>query len=132
MNEQMNEQKPERGSPEHRDRVGLRKLGDPAGFRFYSWEAFDVGDVAIVKMVGCVVTKFITRGPRKGRPKYDGEPRTVYVSEAEMVAECARWEAETGKCGRCMGVGQEWAGWSSDTGTRTETCRRCSGSGSKP
>lgn len=109
----------------HRENVALRKLGNPDGFMFYAWHCLDA---SIVKMTGCVPTRNYTRGKRKGQPDYGSGPaKVVYVAEVEVKAEYARYEAETGHCGECMGEGHVFAGWSVDAGTKHRTCPKCNG-----
>jgi hypothetical protein len=110
----------------HRERLALRKLGNPAGFEFYRWEA--VGDAVVMR--GCVCSgATYTKGKDKGRIKYDGPQRTVVVTEAEEAAERARFVQETGKCGECCGDGREFARWDHIEGTTYRPCRKCKGSG---
>ena len=76
----------------HNERVGLRKLNvtDPR-FRFFAWECVGTDSV---KLTGCVVTRTITRGPRKGQPAYDKPHVVAVVTEAERTQERERWEAD--------------------------------------
>lgn len=108
--------------------VGLRKLGNPEGFRFFRWEFIDPDTYL---MTGCVVTKTYTRGPKKGRPKYDGERRNVAVTEAEIEAAREAWAIETSKCGHCSGSGKRWRGWSAADGHRYDACPKCDGTGER-
>jgi len=110
----------------HRERVALRKVGNLENFKFFAWEHVG-GDATI--MEGCVTVKLVQKGKRKGLPAYEGERVRVVVTDAEIVAEAARYAAETGNCPDCMGSKEEWRGWARDTGHRYETCRRCGGSG---
>lgn len=116
-----------------REQIGRRKLGNPAGFRFYSWEAIGSGrpEDRDVLMTGCVVTRHYSKGKNKGRPVYDGPPLKVVVTEAEEAAERARIEAE-GRCGECQGEGTVFGGWHHITGTEYRECRRCRGTGKPP
>lgn len=114
-------------SPTHRETVGLKKLGSPAGFVWYRWEAIG----ADVILTGCVSSGVITKGARKGRPKYDGPKQQVVVTVMEEDAELARYEAETGECGHCMGDGKEFASWHHINGTTWRECRSCHGSGKR-
>jgi hypothetical protein len=113
---------------DHRKAVGLRKLGSPIGFEFYRWEVIS-GDSTL--LTGCVVTRTYSKGPRKGRPVYDGQAMKAVVTEDEEQAECVRYESETGQCGTCGGDGKEFDGWNHNTGTKWRECRRCSGTGKK-
>ena len=111
----------------HNERVGLRKLNvtDPR-FRFFAWECVGTDSV---KLTGCVVTRTITRGPRKGQPSYDKPHVVAVVTEAERTQERERWEAETGHCGECLGSGQVMKRWNHITGTEYRPCTPCGGSG---
>ena len=107
----------------HRERVALRKLNAPEGFEFYKWQC--VGTDA-VELTGCVPTRTISKGPRKGKPDYkSGKALVAVVTEAEEQAEEARWCAETGKCGRCLGEGKVFAGWHYINGTTYRQCPDC-------
>lgn len=112
--------------PDMRERVARKKLGNPEDFKFYGYEAIEAGDV---KMTGCVTTRMFTKGPRKGQPAYEGKPRSVVVSKAEIRLERDAYELSTGRCGDCLGDGLEMAGWSR-AGTIYRPCPRCTGSGS--
>jgi len=112
-----------------REQIGARKLGNPEGFRFYRWEFIDP-DTTV--MTGCVVTRMVTRGKRKGLPVYDGKPLTVAVQDREIAEARAKYEMETGNCGGCMGSKQEWLAWHHDSGNEFGTCRACNGTGKVP
>lgn len=110
----------------HREVVANRKLGDVPGFQWYRFEC--VGDDAIV-FTGAIVVGTVTKGPRKGRPKYAKETRSVVVTDAEEHAEYRRFESETGKCGTCLGKGRVCCGWHHIEGTKYRDCSKCHGSG---
>lgn len=110
-----------------RDRLALRKLGNPKGFRFFRYE-FIQPETTL--MTGCIVTRTYQKGPKKGRPVYDGDQVMVCVTDAEIAAEERAYEAETGRCARCLGEQQEWAGWSAVAGHKYQRCSGCGGSGS--
>lgn len=78
-------------------------------------------------------TRILTRGPRKGEEAWNTKDSvTLIVSKSEVRDEEARFERESGHCFVCGGSGQEWAGWSKDTGSRTKPCERCHGTGKAP
>jgi hypothetical protein len=110
----------------HHTAVGMRKAGSPDGFQFFCWER--IGTDAL-KLTGCVVTRSYAKGPRKGRPCYNGKRVSVVVTDAEAEAERTRYELETGQCGECMGSGQVFRSWSVDEGTKTRPCDVCGASG---
>jgi hypothetical protein len=110
----------------HRERVALVKMGNPDGdFRFYEWRC--IGPDVLV--AGCVVTRTYTKGKKKGTPVYDGPRLEAVVTDAEVSAERARFEQETGKCGECCGDGQVFKGWHYQTGASYRPCRVCAGTG---
>lgn len=113
--------------PDIRERVARKKLGDPADFKFYGYEV--IGDARDILMTGCVTTKLITRGERKGQPAYEGKPQRVVVTRGEIAAAAEAYEASTGKCSECLGDGLAFAAWSHITGTTWRKCQKCSGSG---
>jgi hypothetical protein len=94
------------------------------GWKAYRWERADEDSI----ITGDIPHGVYKTGKRKGRPKFIGNGRKVVVTNAEMQAHAAAWEAATGKCWDCKGTGQTWAGWSKAEGTRYRTCQRCNGS----
>lgn len=92
-------------------------------------------DWTATRVVGSVVTDFITRGPRKGKPNYRKLDRSLFLTTTVMDDDhkswLADWETETGKCHTCEGTGKEWALWSADAGSKYRTCTRCEGDGLK-
>jgi hypothetical protein len=113
-------------SPDFYHIAASRKFTAPPGFAWYRWEA--IGPDAVI-LTGCVSSGLYAKGPRKGRPKYDGPPVRLVVTQREYEAEVARYESETGKCARCGGDGQAWAGWHHETGHEFKACRRCAATG---
>lgn len=73
-------------------------------------------------------TKRLT-GPADGKAVFDRPHVTVLVTREEALAEQARYEAETGKCGECLGLGEQVCGWSRDHGRMLRSCSACAGSG---
>lgn len=98
------------------------------GWKPYAYEVMEGGCL----VTGCVPSGVFTRGPRKGEPKFrpatPGTELRVIVSDADMQAAIAEYEA-SGTCFRCKGTGQQWAGWSVAEGTKYCDCRRCNGGG---
>ncbi|QSQ14082.1 hypothetical protein [Myxococcus landrumensis] len=90
-------------------------------------------DQAHCLVSGGVYSTLVKSGPRKGKPNYGkpdpGTERRLVISFVELDACKAQWEAETGKCSKCGGSGEEGAGWSKEGGSRYRTCTRCNGSG---
>ena len=66
--------------------------------------------------------------PHKKKDKLD----TYWIDCEKFDAWCIQWEQRTGKCHRCTGAGQEFAGWSKASGTRYRECPRCKGDGKRP
>jgi len=101
------------------------------GWQGYRWQASE-GDDSII--TGCVPSGVISRGPRKGRPKFrppqPGTERIVVVSKAEMLALAAEFE-RSGTCWDCKGSGEVVA--SSGINFRNfRPCKRCAATGRTP
>lgn len=111
----------------HRERVAWRKLGSPEHFHFFAWECIRGTDA--VKVTGCVVTRRVTKGPRKGELAYDEPHRVAVVTDPEVAEERARYIAETGNCGECLGTAQVFHRWDHLTGTEYRPCSRCGATG---
>jgi hypothetical protein len=112
----------------HAEAVAIRKIGNRAGFRFYRWECIGEDDMLLT---GCVCNSVYTRGPHRGLPKYDGDAVQAVVSGAELAAERARYEAQTGKCSDCLGTARTVASCGV-SGTKYRPCAACKGSGKPP
>jgi hypothetical protein len=82
-----------------------------------------------IEVEGAIPTGVFKSGPRKGRPKWPKELQTIWMRRRDMDRVAIEWEKETGKCHKCDGTGQEWAGWNKEEGRKTRKCDRCSGSG---
>ena len=83
------------------------------------------------KLIGTEPIGTISRGPRKGRPKWPPlVPWRAVLISAEQVAKTRRqWEADTGLCSHCGGSGQQLKGVSVAEGPSYRTCRGCGGTG---
>lgn len=105
------------------------KLGEDATWRAFRWQS----EWAVYTLTGKRV-RYFTRGPRKGSPdwKTPGESRSVHITHAEHDEWCRRWQERTGGCIRCEGSGRTFKRWDRATGTETNTCNVCGGSGRKP
>lgn len=108
----------------HAETVARRKIGGIAGFQFYRWEC--IGDDML--LTGCICDAVYVRGPRKGRPKFDGTPMQAVVTEAELRAERRRYERETGKCSDCLGSAAQIVS-TGLSGRTYRPCPECGGSG---
>jgi hypothetical protein len=113
--------------PNFGEMVAMRKLSGkvPEGFKLFSWEV--ISDDAL--MYRGSVPVIATRGKYAGKPRYGKATHSAVVTHEEIDRARAAWEAETGKCGKCGGIGQEFAGWSIADGVHYRTCRDCGGSG---
>ncbi len=115
--------------PSHLEAVARRKLTPlPEG-----WESFRylrIGPDATQLTGG--VPRLLKSGPRKGEKRWDGPSQTAVVTDAEVAAEFARYERETGHCGGCLSAGEVSNGWSITNGHRLKVCRRCNGTGNAP
>jgi len=116
---------------DHRVAVATRKMGDIPNFVWFAWECLDDADGGVM-LTGCVSSGLVTKGKRKGRPRYDGERKRVVVTDAEWLAEKERFERETGKCSECGGDGKVLVRWDHIAGTTYGACFQCKGTGSLP
>ena len=93
-------------------------------------------DWQFVQYEGAVYPHLITRGPRKGQPNFrkpePGTQRVCVVDQHAFDAWIPSWEERTGKCSKCDGSGQAWAGWSAASGTKFRPCPRCNETGKPP
>lgn len=107
---------------DHGENVALRKVGNPEAYTVCGWEALDDGSV---------MYRMKRELPRDAgeRRQWAGPEKTACVTVAEMDAEMLRHETETGRCAKCDGSAQEWAGWSAAGGNRFAPCRRCGATG---
>lgn len=96
------------------------------------WEAVDEASI----VTGGVPDGVYSRGPRKGQPRLGkwlpGTKKKMIVTDAEMDLSAKFYESESGKCYNCKGTGQEYYGWSRESGEMLRTCQRCGGSGNVP
>jgi hypothetical protein len=109
--------------------VAREKLGVSDDWLWFGWER--VGDDALI-VRGGVPIGTVSRGPRKGRPKWKMPGDRVVVTDAEQRAARARYEAATGLCSECQGAKEAWAGWSAEHGNRYRPCPRCGATGQAP
>ena len=109
----------------HAESVARGKLGHPADFKFFRYESVTGG----LLLTGCVTTQVYSSGPRKGRPKYEGDKAVVVVTPLELSAEQIRYSAETGNCAECIGEAKVFQSWDHVTGTTYRPCRTCNGTG---
>jgi len=107
---------------DHIGTVALRKIGKPEAFSVCGWEALDDGS--------CLVRMKLELPRVDGeRRKWIGGEKTACVTVQETDAEEARYEADTGKCSKCDGTGQQWDGWSAANGNRFKPCTKCGATG---
>jgi len=95
-------------------------------------------DVAFMEKIGPDATMVsggfprpIKQGKRKGELTWRGVEMCgpVIVTDREVAEERARYEAETGNCGDCLGEGNRCVGWHKETGKEYRACLTCSGTG---
>lgn len=79
---------------------------------------------------GAVPIGIISRGPRKGRPKWPplGQLQQVVITPDEVRQTRIQWENETGLCNYCGGSGQQVKS-TGINGTTYQACISCDGSG---
>lgn len=106
--------------PDHLLSVARRKLGRPTAVT-RAWECipFDGPTIGVCLTLADDAESFPNR-------------EDVLIDKREEDEEKARFERETGKCHRCGGDGQDWAGWNHGTGHRWRPCKRCGASGAAP
>ena len=102
----------------------------PSGWRWCRLDSHKKPE-GFIEMQGAIPIGEYKSGPRKGMPKWPSSDRlqTIWIQQSEVEAVAEQWESENGKCHKCEGSGQEWAGWSKGEGRKTRTCQRCKGSG---
>ena len=85
-------------------------------------------------LTGAVPVGVITRGPRKGRPKWPprSQMREVIITPTHVAAATAEWVAATGLCPRCGGEGRIAWRVSTANGTEYRPCKACGGTGKAP
>ena len=114
----------------HMDEVARRKVNGPEGWETCGWERIGDGNDFIVNGG---VPRMLKAGKRKGQKTWrDSVIERAVVTDAELKAEHARYEAATGKCGDCFGKGEVFASWSAAEGVKHRACKRCAGTGSAP
>jgi hypothetical protein len=86
------------------------------------------------RLTGAVPVGVISRGLRKGRPKWPprGQLQEVIITPADLAAATAEWVSATGLCPRCGGEGRTVWRVSVDNGTEYRTCKACGGTGKAP
>lgn len=110
--------------------IAQRKAGGSEELKISGWTRIGTGNDFVVR-VG--VPRALKSGPRKGQLTFrDSKITEVLVSEAELQAEHARYEAATGNCGDCFGNGEVFASWHHIDGTKYRKCSRCHGTGKAP
>ena len=114
----------------HLDEVARRKVAGPEGWEVCGWERIGTGNDLVVEGG---VPRLLKAGPKKGKKTWRDVPvQKAVVTEAELKAEHARYEAETGNCGDCFGKGEVFASWSASEGVKHRPCKRCEGTGKTP
>lgn len=107
-----------------------KKLGAGDDWRMYRWERVNLRPDSDVIVTGAVPIGTYTRGPRKGAPKWNTKiGERVTVSDRDFSEAQRAYEASTGNCRNCYGTGQQWCGWSADTGDKYCPCACCNETG---
>lgn len=111
----------------------IAKHGAPTDWHWHTLEALGKHPNYTGSLVrGCVPATF-QKGKRKGQFNFKGGDKATELSFAiahdQFAAFHAEWEAETGRCSKCFGSGQEWTGWSATEGSRFKPCARCDATG---
>lgn len=109
--------------------IARRKLGAPPE---WSWcKSERIGTDSFLLEGG--VPRLLKSGPRKGQRTWrDVDLARCIVTDSEITADKATYEAQTGICHECLGEKVTLVSWSSTAGRKTRECRRCKGSGSAP
>jgi hypothetical protein len=119
----------ERDNMNHMEPVARRKAGGNEAWEVCAWER--VGKDGVIVEGG--IPRVLKSGPRKGKKTWRDMPtQKVVVTVAEIDAEHARYEADTGTCGDCFGKGRVFARWSQANGVEMKECGRCKGTGIAP
>ena len=84
-----------------------------------------------LELWGAVPIGTISRGPRKGQPKWPPQREwwDVVITIEEVQETRLQWEAETGICSHCGGSGQQVKSISVTKGASYRTCSGCHGTG---
>lgn len=115
---------------DHLGAVARRKVGGAPEWEYFRWERIGEGRDFIVEGG---IPRLLKTGPRKGSKTWrDSKTQKAVVTEAEIVAEHARYEADTGNCGDCGGEGEVFKSWHKDHGATMQPCKRCAGTGKAP
>lgn len=82
-------------------------------------------------LTGGVPLGVVTRGPRKGRPKFPPlrQLQEVIITYGDVKATREEWVAATGLCPQCGGDGQTVWRVSTTSGTEYRPCRACRATG---
>lgn len=111
----------------HLESAARRKLKAPSEWLGFIFEC--IAEDYIV--TGAVPVGFYSRGPRKGKPKWEGPGIKVIVTRAETDAEVKRYEEETGNCAECLGTKEVFASWNIKTGVKMRPCQTCDATGKR-
>lgn len=114
---------------DHMRAVARQKLNAGPDWEICSIER--VGDTNDFYIKGGV-PRIVAQGKNKGQKRWAEPLQAVVVTPAEIKAMHAVYEADTGRCGDCFGIGSVHAGWSCSEGFRLKKCCRCDGYGNAP
>lgn len=108
-----------------------RRHGKPAGWQWCSLDSHDKPE-DFVKVEGACPDGVISRGPRKGRPRWPKTLEIVWIRRSEVEEVRNEFEEETGICSECFGEGQTVCRSAIQAGQlirEYRACRRCGGVG---
>lgn len=84
------------------NQVVIAKYSKPSGWRWHTLNAHKMPE-DFVQVSGGVPTGVVSRGPRKGSPKWSGSSDTVFIRMAEIYKAQRDYEEQTGNCHVCCG-----------------------------
>lgn len=100
------------------NQIVIAKYNKPPGWRWYSLNAHKMPEDYVL-VTGSVPTGVVSRGPRKGSPKWSGPGEQVFVRMSEVHAAQREYEERTGRCHVCQGLPRP----------STRVCPGCRGTG---
>lgn len=112
----------------HLESVARKKLGAPDAWQMLRWELLSGGEELVVDGG---IPRDIRWGRAKGRILFDGPLNRIPIFLSDVRREIASYEAKTGLCGGCLGVGRITDYWDITEGEVLRDCPKCKGTGNK-